>query len=71
MNIDSIRTDVDYAIAQLRVYRDIGRAIQALERVQHELMGETLDLPPLADPATCDHNYCGGYCDLCGSIKPD
>ena len=53
MNLNSIRTDVDYAIKQiqriqkgsLQVADAASRAMDALERVQHELLGDTADIP--------------------------
>lgn len=35
---DAIRCDVDYAVRQLRRFGDVERALDALERVQAELM---------------------------------
>jgi len=35
--IAAIRTDLAYAIRQLRVHRDIGRALDALDRIEERL----------------------------------
>jgi hypothetical protein len=48
MNCESILTDVRYALRQLRQFRDIGRAIDALERVEEALSTE-LPVSGLAD----------------------
>lgn len=34
-----------------------------------DMPAEELDAEK-SDQATCDHNWCGGYCDLCGAVKP-
>lgn len=45
---DAIRTDVAYALRQLRTFRDVDRAIDALERVEALLDPNegTIDLVP-------------------------
>jgi hypothetical protein len=40
MNCESTLTDIRYALRQLRQFRDIGRAIDALERVEEVLSME-------------------------------
>jgi Arc/MetJ-type ribon-helix-helix transcriptional regulator len=47
MNGESILTDIRYALRQLRQFRDIERAIDALERVEEELAAER----PVSGPA--------------------
>jgi len=48
MNTPSILTDLHYAIRQLRQFRDIDRALDALERIQAEL-----EQPPEPEHEAC------------------